>query len=74
MSGTEDHYQRFLAPICSWMGGGIPQKVAENRRFFESIGIATKQTSSKAMDLGCGSGFQALALASQRLFDLPECP
>ncbi|MEJ7591941.1 MAG: methyltransferase domain-containing protein [Planctomycetaceae bacterium] len=46
------------------MGGGIPQKVADNRRFFESVGIAKKQTSRRALDFGCGSGFQALALAS----------
>lgn len=64
MSDVETHYQRLLAPIYSWMGGGIPQKVADNCRFFESIGIVAKPPLGKALDLGCGSGFQALALAS----------
>lgn len=63
MSSVEDHYRNLLADHYTWMCGGIDHRMAENRQFFESLSLGAKPQ-SKALDLGCGSGFQTLALAS----------
>lgn len=63
MSSVEEHYQNLLAAHYTWMSGGFEQKLAENRQFFVSLPIAAKPP-RKALDLGCGSGFQTLALAA----------
>lgn len=62
MSSAQDHYARLLAEHYTWMSGGCEQKVADNQQLFASLGLAPQQA-GKALDLGCGSGFQSLALA-----------
>ena len=62
MDSVEKHYEKFLAPHYTWMSGDYDLKVSENRQFFESLLPQTRRH-GKALDLGCGSGFQSIALA-----------
>ena len=62
MSSIIDHYENLLAEHYSWLFGGLQPKVEENKKFFQARGI-TPGNNRSAVDLGCGSGFQSLALA-----------
>ena len=62
MSSIADHYENLLADHYSWLFGGVRQKVEENKQFFQTHEI-TPRGNRIAVDLGCGSGFQSLALA-----------
>ncbi len=62
MASSQEHYELFLAQHYTWMGGGLEQKVAENRQFFATANLVPR-LGGKALDLGCGSGYQTLALA-----------
>lgn len=57
------HYETLLARHYTWMFG-VPfaDKVAEQRALLEGFGVAPR-AGGVAVDLGCGSGFQAVALA-----------
>jgi SAM-dependent methyltransferase len=59
---VKKHYDAFLAEHYSWMFGDFDAKVRENRKFFELIGFKPG-SNGKALDLGCGPGFQSIALA-----------
>jgi SAM-dependent methyltransferase len=59
---VQEHYDNFLAEHYSWMFGDYDAKVNENRDFFKRINI-TPRAGAKGLDLGCGSGFQSLALS-----------
>lgn len=58
------HYDKLLAAHYTWMAGGDYHALtAENRALFERLGItAAPVPGSRALDLGCGSGFQSAAL------------
>lgn len=56
------HYQTLLADHYSWLFGGLNDKCQENKSFFRSNSIRPNGN-SKAIDLGCGSGFQSIPLA-----------
>jgi len=60
---TRAHYESLLAEHYTWMFG-VPfaQKVAEQRELLEQLG-ALPAGRGLALDLGAGSGFQAVALA-----------
>lgn len=62
MASVCEHYDTHLAPYYDWVCGGREQKIEENRAFFSAYGIGNGQ-GKKALDLGCGSGFQAIPLA-----------
>ena len=62
VASVKDHYDNFLAEHYTWMFGDYNAKVIENRNFFDNSGI-TPRGGMKALDLGCGSGFQSIALA-----------
>ncbi len=64
VSATE-HYERLLAKHYSWMAGDFKAKVAQQRDLLEGLGVRAgwRDEASLALDLGCGSGFQTLALA-----------
>lgn len=62
VASVEEHYEGLLAHHYTWMYGDYDAKVRENRSLFEEFGISP-QKGGKALDLGCGSGFQSVALA-----------
>ena len=61
MTDQIDHYANVLAQHYTWMFG-VPfeQKVAEQSELLRQLGGGSP---GLAVDLGCGSGFQTLALA-----------
>ena len=64
MVSVEEHYATHLAPIYTWMAGGAD---APRRRFSQFLGllsITPTQPGATALDLGAGSGFQSLPLAT----------
>lgn len=63
MSSIQEHYEKLLAKHYSWMFGDYDAKVQENLGFFRKH-EATPRLSKRAIDLGCGSGFQSIALAN----------
>ncbi len=62
MSDAEDHYRNLLAHHYSWMFGvSFDEKVAEQRALLEPL--LRDSPRGLAGDLGCGPGYQSLALA-----------
>jgi SAM-dependent methyltransferase len=57
-----EHYDTLLAGHYTWMSGGFEEKAAEQRALLAGLGLAPAR-SRRAVDLGCGSGFQSVALA-----------
>ena len=62
MSTAQAHYDQLLGPVYTWMAGGFDAAVTRNRQQLDSLGLA-HWPKGLAVDLGCGSGFQALPLA-----------
>ncbi|MCP3733327.1 class I SAM-dependent methyltransferase [Sphingomonas sp. RP10(2022)] len=61
MSGdVQRHYDDLLAAHYSWMNAlSFDEKVAEQRAFLLELGVEVR---SSAVDLGCGPGYQTIAL------------
>ena len=56
-----DHYERLLAQHYTWMfGASFAEKVGCEKLLLREAGVLEPGV---AMDLGCGSGFQSVALA-----------
>jgi SAM-dependent methyltransferase len=62
MSSIQAHYDQLLGPVYTWMAGGWDAAVARNRAMLDTLGLA-HWPRGVAVDLGCGSGFQAIPLA-----------
>jgi len=62
MPNVTEHYENLLAGHYSWLLGGLEAKVEENHKFFDAHSIKPERD-RVAVDLGCGSGFQAIPLA-----------
>ncbi len=62
MNHVQAHYENLLAEHYSWMFGDYMTKVRENMIFFREHQILPGDN-GRAIDLGCGSGFQSVALA-----------
>lgn len=63
MSTVRDHYDALLAEHYSRMFGDFETKVAEQRALLERLGVTAPPRGGRAVDLGCGTGFQSIALA-----------
>lgn len=62
MSDVQRHYDDLLAAHYSWMSGmSFADKVEEQRLLLERLGFPTA-AKRRAVDLGCGPGYQAAAL------------
>jgi predicted TPR repeat methyltransferase len=61
MTAASTHYDRLLARHYTWMFG-VPfaDKVLEQKALLQEAGVSAPHV---AIDLGCGSGFQSIALA-----------
>jgi SAM-dependent methyltransferase len=59
---VEQHYDRVLSDVYSWMAGGFGAALARNADFFAAHGIAPRG-GGVALDLGAGCGFQSIPLA-----------
>jgi SAM-dependent methyltransferase len=58
------HYDDFLADHYTWMfGASYPALVEEQLDLLREAGVAPPTGTGVAIDLGCGSGFQSVALA-----------
>jgi 2-polyprenyl-3-methyl-5-hydroxy-6-metoxy-1,4-benzoquinol methylase len=53
----------MLGQHYSRMFGDFETKVAEQRALLERLGVIAGPSGGVAVDLGCGSGFQSVALA-----------
>ena len=62
MASVKEHYDNLLASCYTWMCGGSDLILKKNRAFFQAHGIRPAH-SAAAVDLGAGSGFQAIPLA-----------
>ena len=66
MSTVSEHYERLLSKHYTWMfGSSFEERVAEQKVFLSRLFGALKHRpeAALAIDLGCGSGFQTIALA-----------
>ena len=66
MSIVTDHYERLLAQHYTWMfGTSFDDKVAEQKSLLAPTlqPLVPTHASALAVDLGCGPGFQSIALA-----------
>ena len=59
---VERHYAELLAPVYVWMMGGEAAAAARAKAWVEQRGLA-RLAPGLALDLGCGPGFHAIALA-----------
>jgi len=60
---VEEHYRSLLAVRYTWMVGGLESCLASARDLLESLGALTAGAGT-VLDLGCGPGFHAKALAA----------
>lgn len=60
---AKKHYENLLAKHYSWMFGDFDEQVEKNQTWFSRQNILPG-SNRNALDLGCGSGFQSLALAA----------
>src|SRR6185437_5890319 len=60
---VEEHYRSLLAVRYTWMMGGLESCLASARDLLESLGALTPEAGT-VLDLGCGPGFHAKALAA----------
>jgi len=63
MATVREHYDGLLAGHYSRLFGNFEAKVDEQRALLERLGVIAAPRAGLAVDLGCGSGFQTLALA-----------
>lgn len=68
MDSVRSHYANLLAPVYSWMAGGVEAALARGEAELDSLQL-TPRGSAIALDLGAGFGMHAIPL-SRRGFDV----
>jgi hypothetical protein len=66
MSSALEHYEKHLAPVYSWMVGGIENAIARGQQELLDIGIMNSGA-KYAVDLGAGFGMHSIPLAKTGL-------
>jgi len=59
---VNEHYDRHLGPLYSWMIGDVAAAMERNRQELQTLGLRPG-TSGAAVDLGAGLGLHAIPLA-----------
>jgi SAM-dependent methyltransferase len=65
-TGSAQHYEQLLAEHYTWMMGGIDACLARARGLLDAVGLkelAVAIPGARVLDLGCGPGYHARALA-----------
>lgn len=62
MQSVSDHYAGLLAPIYSWMCGGVEAALARGEAELDALGLVPRAT-RHALDLGAGFGMHSIPLA-----------
>lgn len=63
MSQVRAHYDNILAEHYLWMNGSsFSDKISEQRKLLVDLGICSRPN-GRAIDLGCGPGYQSFALS-----------
>jgi SAM-dependent methyltransferase len=63
MSEVARHYEALLASIYSWTLGNFDERVSASESLFRSLFESASCGGPLALDLGCGTGVQTLALS-----------
>jgi SAM-dependent methyltransferase len=64
MRTPQDHYDRFLGSVYSWMLGDREAALDEARKELRDLGVASSRDEAGiAMDLGAGTGLHSIPLA-----------
>ena len=61
MSAVRRHYDELLAPVYSWTLGDLQERVDVSELLFRALRLG--RFTGRALDVGCGTGVQTLALA-----------
>jgi SAM-dependent methyltransferase len=64
MASVKDHYDSHLARLYTWTSGGAAGPRARFSELLNAHHLVPSRPGSPALDLGAGSGFQTLPLAS----------
>jgi SAM-dependent methyltransferase len=62
MPSADEHYERHLSPVYTWMVGGVEAALAAASAEIESLGLKLP-AGALAVDLGAGFGMHAIPLA-----------
>jgi len=62
MTTVQEHYDRHLGPVYTWMAGGIESALARGAAELDAIGVPPRGK-GVAVDLGAGFGMHAMELA-----------
>lgn len=64
MSSSADHYRTLLAPIYTWMVGGMEAGIRRGAQELDALGLVHGEGRT-AVDLGAGFGMHAIPLAQR---------
>ena len=63
MASVQEHYDSHLAPLYTWMAGGVAGPRERFAALLRELGLRPVGAAATALDLGAGNGFQAIPLA-----------
>lgn len=65
MASVYDHYEKHLAPLYSWLAGGVEEAIGRGQGELAAVGLLGADGAGYALDLGAGFGMHAIPLARQ---------